>query len=156
MAQMTEGKAGLPQPGLDAAREGRSFHMYADDVTPGANEVTLTDETLVHNLKPGYRAIVKQIVFGVTTVSDDCEFRLVSCSEPDGGGTTTQLMVHRHVVTGNAITSKEMFEQDLTPPLSVPYGDDAKSISFLVDANDAGAEITVGFSGWDELDMGEN
>lgn len=156
MTQMTESKAGLPQPGLDASREKRAFHTYADDITPGANEVTLTNETLVHNLDPGYRAIIKQITFGVTSVSDDCEFRLVTCSEPDGGGTTTQLMVHRHVITGNTIVSREMFTQDLLPPLCVAYGDDAKSISFLVDANDAGATITVGFSGWDELDTGKN
>lgn len=156
MTQKTESKAGLPQPGLDAARERRSFHRYADDITPGASEVTLTDETLVHNLKPGNRAIIEQIIFGVSSVSDDCEFRLVSCSEPDGGGVTTQLMAHRHVVTGASVTGRQMFDQDLKPPVRVVYGEDAKSISFLVDANDAGATIVVGFSGWDELDTGEN
>jgi len=156
MTIITQSKAGMPQPGLDAAREGRSFHCYADDITPGASETTLTDETLVHNVPAGYRTIISQIVFGVNSVDDDCEFRLASCSGAGATGTATQLNVHRHVASGAAFISQEMVVHEIVPNICVKYKDGARSISFVVNANDPATVITVGFSGWDELDTDIN
>ena len=66
----------------------------------------------------------------------------------DGGGTFYPLGPHKHVATGAANTGRSSYDQDISPAARISYAQGARSITFRVDANDASAEITVGWHGW--------
>ena len=149
MTIKTDGLQGV-DPGLDAAREGRALVRWANNVTPGASEVVLTDTTLIYDIPIGKQVIVTQICHGLTSFSDSCVFTLVACSEPNGAGAVTDLNHDMNIASGSAIAGTQVYHYRLRPPICVKHKDGHRSISFQVTANDASATITVGWHGWYE------
>lgn len=54
------------------------------------------------------------------------------------------------MATGAAVTGAEDFDLTITPPIRLRYADGVRSITFRVNANDAGATINVAWHGWKE------
>lgn len=88
--------------------------------------------------------------YGLTTNSDSCTYELGYTDAANGGGTFTPITVERHVATGAAVTGAEDFDLTITPPIRLRYADGVRSITFRVNANDAGATINVAWHGWKE------
>ena len=149
MTIKTDGLQGL-QPGLDAAREGRSLIRWANSTTPGSSEVVLTDTMLIYDIPIGKQVVITAIDYGLTSVSDSCVFTLVACSEPNGAGTVTDLNHDLYIASGSSIAGVYTYHEDFSPCICIKHKDGHRSISFQVTANDASATITVAWHGWIE------
>ena len=134
--------------GAQACRERRVVRKYANDITPGANLVVLTQPTVVHNLVEGQRVMVRALHFGVLTVSDNCHFEVGWTTGPNGTGTFHPLTAHRHIYTGASVTGRVDHHDDLAPPVCIRYSDGARSVTYRVDANDANCQILCEWAGW--------
>jgi hypothetical protein len=130
------------------ARYGQGLTKWVDGKTPGASQVVLTDAGLVYNIPCGKQVLVRQMCFGIHTVSDNCTFEIGYTSQPDGAGVFTPIAKHIYVATGNTPTGKEDHDVIYRPPIRVRYCDGARSITIRVDANDANCVVCAGWQGW--------
>ena len=90
MSIHTNSKPGMPQPGLDAAREGRTFCKFINgDASLNAAATVIPDAGAYLDMELGKRYIVKCFYYALTTASDTVLFEIVTTSEPTGGGTVT-------------------------------------------------------------------
>ena len=104
-----------------------------------------------YNLSPGEQVFVTQICYGVLTASDSCTFELGTTDQANGAGTFTPRTLERHVATGTAATGKLDQDLDIRPALGpLRYSDGIRSVTFRVNANDAGCTINAGWHGWAE------
>jgi hypothetical protein len=150
MTIRTDSKQGLPQPGLDAAREGRSFCHWANAqaaLNAAATVVTAGESTL--NMVPGYRYIVRCIYYQLTTASDTIRYELGVSSLPNGGGVFTAHTPHFQSATAATIEGSPTGPIPLDPPICLTV-DSGACICMRVLTNDAGATVNVGFTGWRE------
>jgi len=131
-----------------AAVEGDGLHLWANDITPGAADIVLTNIGLYYNVPAGRQVIITGFSVYLGTVSDDCHFNLVSCTAVAGGGAATDISCHQHITTGAAIAGFLSHKFVFTTPIRIRYSDGARSISMRVHANDAAAEITVSWGGF--------
>ena len=142
----------LVQPTKDRdawfASHGQGLTKWVEDKTPGATQVVLTDASLVYNLARGMQVMIRQVCYGIHTVSDNCTFEVGYTTQPNGAGAFTPIAKHTYVVTGNTPTGRESHDIILRPPIRVRYCDGARSITVRVDANDATCEICIGWQGW--------
>lgn len=133
---------------VQACRERRVLRKYANDITPGANLVVLTQASIVHNLVEGRRVMVQAIHFGILTVSDNCHFEIGWTDAAGGAGAFHPLTGHRHVYTGASVVGRLDHHDDLVPPVCIRYSDGARSITYRVHANDANCQIQCEWAGW--------
>jgi hypothetical protein len=147
MTIRTDSKQGLPRPGLDAAREGRSLFGYVNDKSGLNSEGVLTDSTFLYEIPEGKRLVVQRFYMHVDTASDTATAVFGVTENADGSGTFTAKTVKYHVETGADWTGVEPTEVDLDPPIAVTR-DDGHAFSAQVLTNDAGAELTLGYRGW--------
>jgi len=151
MTLHTNSKQGLPQPGLDAAREGRTFCRYVNEKS-GLNSATvLSDSTFVTNMEQGKRYIVTCVYIHVGLVSDTVEVEYGVTTLPDGAGDFTAKTLKFELETGAANQNMEPAIIQLPVPFAFTL-DDGQCITAKVLTNDAGAEVTVGYMGWEEDD----
>jgi hypothetical protein len=136
---------------LDATLEDRRIGGHVVKYTPGAALVVLTEALFAgvsHNILEGQIAVVTQIHYGIHTLNDNCHFEIGWTDAVDGGGAFTVLVpmfdYHTAAAQSGAITQGETF----FPPPAVWYRDGARSITFRVDANDAGCEIVAHWHGF--------
>lgn len=145
-ALLTAGEVISSDPNLKAAREGRAIYRDSALFTPGAAESIRTDSEIVFNLEPNTRVMITQAIFTLQTVSDDCVFEIVSCTDINGGGVATRRS-YRRFNTGATLYGRG-FEDVYQPPIVVRWKEGARSITIRVDANDAACQITVSWRGW--------
>lgn len=155
MSIYTNGKTGLPQPGLDAAREGRFFNRYINDLTgvnvAGGTVVTNTPNAYL-NLQPGYRYIVVCAYYTLTTASDTVRFELVTTSLPNGLGEVTALTVEffgATTATGDGIQNGPIHFSPAYIAVTTALG---QTLAMRVETNDQGATVNCGFNGWWEFE----
>lgn len=136
---------------LDACLEDRCIGGAAEDYTPGAALVILTEGLVAgisYNILEGQIAVVTQIHYGIHTLNDNCHFEVGWTDAVDGGGVFTPLVpifdFHTAAAQSGAVTQGEI----LVPPMAAWYRKDARSITFRVDANDANCEITCHWHGF--------
>lgn len=153
MTIVTNSKQGLPQPGLDAAREGRTFCCFVNEDTAlnTAGGTVVTDAGATQNIEAGRRYIVASYYFALTSVADSVQFEIVTTSLPNGGGAVTAQTPRFFAGTGAANDTRDTGPIHLDPPL-VFTRDDGQSIAMRVLTNDADADVTIGFTGWWETD----
>jgi hypothetical protein len=135
-----------------ATRQGRGVCGWVNEIIPGAAQIVLTTAMapiLTYNLHPGTRVMVVQYCYALETVNDNCQFEFGYTDQADGAGTFYPLGPHKHVWTGAANAGRTAFDQDIgPPPAMIRYSAGARCITFRVDANDATAEVTMGWHGW--------
>lgn len=135
---------------VHAARRGDGLHKWVNDKTPGADAVVLTDATLYYNVPEGKQVLITAMHFDVETDSDDVHVGMVSCSAVAGGGDATEISGHAHIFTGAAVGWQASKERPFYPPILVTYSSGARSVSMKVNANDAAAVLSCGWTGWVE------
>lgn len=149
MTIRTNSKQGLPRPGLDAAREGRSFFGYVNDKASLNSEAVLTDSTFLRVIEEGKRLVIASFFMHLSTVDDTAKVIFVTTDHADGTGNVTYHTVQYHEETGAEFTSTEASERMLDPPIAVTQAD-GHAFSAQVVTNDAGATLTLGYRGWTE------
>ena len=150
MAMYTNGKTGLPQPGLDAAREGRGFCRKVNAKTAINTQAVLTDAGFLLPLEHGKRYIVRGFYMHLGTVSDWVTAEIGVTQNADGSGTFTALGPLFRIDTGAALASADPHQTSIDPPLAVTQADGG-ALSARVQGNDAGASLTLALNGWEEL-----
>ena len=152
MTIKTEGVQGLPVPGLDAAREGRTFQCYINgDASLNAAATVITDAGAWQTITPGYRYIVDCFYFTLTTASDTMTFEIVTTAGPGATGAVTAQTMTFFGATAATIDGMNQGPTHLTTPLCFTEAD-GQTIAMRVLTNDAGATVNCGFAGWWELD----
>ena len=153
MTIRTDSKQGLPEPGLEAAREGRTFcHFINGDAALNAAATVITDANTFENMYAGYRYIVKCFYYALSTASDSIAFEIVVTSLPGGGGAVTALTPAFLGATTATADGTSNGPIPLDPPIVLTVAD-GQSIAMRVLTNDAGATVNVGFTGWREDDI---
>ena len=155
MTQMTEGKAGFPQPGLDAAREGRTFCLRVYAKTGIDSETVLTDSTLLKVVPIDQRLVISCVYLNLTTASDWATCELVVTANEDGSGEVTVLSPKYYIATGAAGPTRAFDIPCLGVPIVITRSD-GHAITARVQGSDAAAALSIGLSGWTEADTGEN
>ena len=158
MTIRTDSAQGLPQPGLDAAREGRSIGRWANaqDTLNAAATVIEVAPTPGYpgsyiNMEPGIRYVITTIYFQLSTASDTIRYELGVSSLPSCGGTFTAFTPYFNAATAATIEGSPFGPIQIDPPLSFTV-DDGACVCMRVLTNDAGATVNVGFNGWYEED----
>ena len=152
MTIKTEGVQGLPQPGLDAAREGRSFCCWANaQAALNAAATVITAAESYVDMLPGRRYIIRCIYYQLSTASDTIRYELGVTSLPAGGGVFTAYTPYFNSATAATIEGSPTGPIPLDPPIVLTTADGA-CVAMRVLTNDAGATVNVGFTGWWELD----
>ena len=156
MTIRTDSKQGLPQPGLDASREGRSVGRWANAQT-GLNAAATVIAVAPAgaypgsyiNMEAGYRYVITTIFFQLSTASDTIQYELGVSSLPAGGGAFTSYTPFFDAATAATIEGSPYGPIQVDPPL-VFTTDNGACICMRVLTNDAGAAVNVGFNGWYE------
>lgn len=156
MSVITQSKAGFPQPGLDAAREGRAIRGYVNAKTGLDSEVVLTDSTLLKVIPIDERLIITNYYMYLSTVSDWVTVEFVVTENEDGSGAITALSPKFRIDTGASVAASVTNQVTIWPtPICVTRAM-GHAFSVQVLANDAAAALTFGFNGWTENDVGTN
>jgi hypothetical protein len=153
MTIRTDSTQGLPQPGLDAAREGRSVIRWVNaqaGVNAAATVITAAES--YENMMPGYRYIVNMLYYNLSTASDTVRYELGVTSLPNGGGVFTPYTPYFTAGTAATIDGSPPLPVIIDPPLCLRSTDGA-CIAMRLLGNDAGATINAGFGGWYEEDI---
>ena len=105
MPMRTDSKQGLPQPGLDAAREDRAVMRWANAQTSlnTASGTVITAVGSYENMTPGYRYIIKMLFYNLSTASDTVRYELGVSSLPNGGGVFTPFTPYFNAATAATI-----------------------------------------------------
>lgn len=155
MTVMTESKAGYPQPGLDAAREGRAFCLRVSAKIGINSETVLTDSTLLKIVPIDERLVITCFYMNLGTDADWVTMEMVATADEDGSGEVTILSPKFRVDTGTPTSGILPSLVRLDPPIVVKRSD-GHAFTAQVLGNDATAALTLGFYGWTEADTGEN
>ena len=151
--KMTDNKDGMPRPELDAAREGRTFYKWVNDQAAINAAVTvLTDAGLLMAIADGYRYVITSFMIHLTTVSDTVAMDFVTTVGADGSGIATAVSPHFHLATGAALAEDTPYIAHLNPPIVLTHKDGCHAFTARGQTNDAGAAVTVGYSGWYETE----
>lgn len=151
MTIRTDSKQGLPQPGLDAAREGRAFFGYVNEKASLNSEAVLTDATFLRAIELGKRLVIQSFYAHLSTANDTAKIKFVTTENADGSGDDTAQSVQYHIETGAEFMGADAQEMGLDVPIVVTR-DDGQAFSAKVVTNDAGATLTLGYRGWEEDD----
>ena len=106
---------------------------------------------IYYNLQPGEQVFISQLCYGLVTASDSCTYELGTTDAANGGGSFTARTLERHIATGASARGRQDEDITMDPPLGpLRYSAGIRSITFRVNANDAGATINVAWHGWRE------
>jgi len=153
MTIRTDSKQGLPQPGLDAAREGRAVMRWVNAqaaVNAAATVITAADS--YENMEPNRRYIITMLYYNLSTASDTVRYELGVTSLPNGGGVFTAYTPYLTSGTSATADGSEVAPTLIDPPICLRSTDGA-CIAMRLLTNDAGATVNAGFGGWYEEDI---
>jgi hypothetical protein len=153
MTIRTDSTQGLPQPGLDAAREGRAVMRWVNaqaGVNAAATVITAAES--YENMMPGYRYIIRMLYYNLSTASDTVRYELGVTSLPNGAGVFTPHTPYFNAATAATIEGTPPLPRVIDPPICLRSTDGA-CIAMRLLGNDAGATINAGFAGWYEEDI---
>lgn len=105
---------------------------------------------IYYNLRAGDVVFITQYRVSLTTLSDDVTWELGITDAANGGGTFRPITCEYHVATGAANSGIVPAYFVINPPIRITYAQGARSITFRVTTNDAGATITAAWHGWVE------
>lgn len=149
----TNAKDGMPRPEVDAGREGRTFCRWVNGKAAiNAAATVLTDAGLIMPILDGYRYFIACLFMNVDTASDTLAVDLVCTQGADGSGIVTAISPQFHISTGVAADGRQPQLTAINPPIALTHKDGYHAVTFRAQTNDAGAEATLGFTGWYETD----
>lgn len=135
--------------GVEAAINGDTVCNYVNSVTPGVAQTILTNASLVVNIPSGRMFMLSQLCMGVLTTNDDCSFEVVGMDAADGAGNVVFAGPAFRIVVGNVnLQGLQTETWHVTPPVAFRHSDGFRSVTFRVDANDAGCQIQAILHGY--------
>jgi len=147
--KVTNGVIGDPTPGLNAAREGRSFCRFVNSKAGINAAVTvLTDAGLIMPIVDGRRYIVRCFYINLDTASDTLSVDFVATQNDDGSGVVTAISPQFDLATGAAADGRQPALTYFDPPIAITRKDGYHALTFRAQTNDAGAATTLAFHGW--------
>jgi len=137
-----------------AALEGGTICRWVNEKTPGNVQVVLTDGPaaggqpgIYYNLAEGEIVLIAMFCMELTTVSDNVKYELGFTDAANGGGTFTPITPARYLKTGATSSGFDGYTTMVVPAAPITYASGARSITFRVTCNDAGAKITPAWHG---------
>lgn len=147
--KVTNAKREIPEAALNAARDNRTFFRGVNGKAAiNAAATVLTDAGLLMPIVDGRRYLITGLFVNLDTASDTLAVDLVATENDDGSGAVTALSQQYHIITGTAIALPQVLV--FNPPIMVVRGDGYHALTFRAQTNDAGAEATLGFTGFYE------
>ena len=147
--RITNNKNGMPEPGLEAAREGRGFCRKVNAKTAINALTVLTDAGFLLPIADGKRYIVKGFYMNLGTLSDWVTAEIGVTENADGSGTFTALSPMFRIDSGAAATGMDPHQATIDPPLAVTRAH-GHALTARVQGNDAAAALTLALNGWYE------
>lgn len=138
----------------EAALDDRGIWCWVNSVIPGAASLVLQNGPagdqpgIYYDLQDNDIVLIRQVCFGVLTISDSCDFELGWTDGPVASGTFTPVSLKYGYSTGVELVGRIIEQRELTVPLPLRYSDGVRSITVRVDANDATCEIRCGWAGY--------
>jgi hypothetical protein len=136
-----------------SALEGGTICRWVNEKVPGNAQVVLTDGPagnqpgIYYNLTEGQSVLIAMFCMELVTLSDNVKYELGFTDAAAGAGTFTPITPARYLRTGAAATSFDGYTTMVVPAAPVTYASGARSITFRVTCNDAGATITPAWHG---------
>ena len=146
----TENLVKAPNPGLDAAREGRTFCGKVNAKVSIDSETVLTDSGFIQAIPTGKRLVMTCFYMYLSTASDWVTAEFVTTANADGSGVITVLTPKFRIDTGATVALSTPTLVHFDPPLVVSL--DGGALTAQVQGNDAAAALTLGMNGWEEDD----
>lgn len=143
----TDSITGLPQPGLDASREGRRIFGYVNGISGLGTEAVLLNTTFLKAVPVGSRLVITSFHMALSTADDDVTVEFVGTETDAGAGAVTILSQTFQIASG--VQAPMAF---FDPPIVVNR-DVAHAFSARVESNDQSATIYLGYYGWIERDV---
>jgi hypothetical protein len=139
--------------GVHASRRGNGVQKFVNSLTADGGEQLLTGESVVYNIPEGYQFMLSQAFAGIETASDHCTFKIVGCTEEDGGGDCVESTAHVRISTGTVVVGTNTFVYAFLPPIRVAYSSGIKSVTVKIDASDSSCVVSCGYNGWFEEEL---
>jgi len=149
MAIHTNSKQGLPQPGIDAAREGRTVLGYVNAKTGLDTALVLTDATFLHNIDIGKPLVIAGFYSHISVDTDTMTVEWVTTADANGAGAVTVHTGQFRMATGTSTSQAPVVDFTFPVPL-VLTRDDGKAFSARCLGNDAAAALYLQYFGWIE------
>jgi hypothetical protein len=100
----------------------------------------------------GRRYVITCLFMNLDTASDTLAVDFVATQNDDGTGAVTAITPQFHLSTGVAADGRQPQLTALNPPLVLTRKDGYHALTARAQTNDAGAEATLGFTGWYETE----
>ena len=150
MAIYTNSKPGLPQPGLDAAREGRGFCRKVNGQIGINAETVLTAVGLLYPIPLGYRDIITCIYAHLNTAADWCQFTVGVTENEDGSGEYTALTPLFRIESPTVNNAINVTITAFNPPIAITR-DRGHAWTIRAQTNAEDTSVTFGLNGWREV-----
>jgi hypothetical protein len=145
--RITNAKTGVPEPGLEASREGRGFCRKVNAKTAINALTVLTDVDFLLPIELDKRYIVRGFYMNLGTLSDWVTAEIGVTQNADGSGTFTALSPMFRIDSGAAATGMDPHQATIDPPLAVTRTH-GHALTARVQGNDAAAALTLALNGW--------
>jgi len=152
MTMRTDSKQGIPEPGLEAAREGRVIWGYVNEKTGIDTTAALTDSDFIQNIEVDKRYVITQAYMHLSTDSDSVEVAFGVTEQANGAGGFTAKTAQYRLETGTQTSEAQPSFLNFNPPLVVTK-DDGDCFTAQVTGNDASAALTLEYRGLKEDDV---
>ena len=141
----------LPNPGLEAAKDGRYFYGWVNAKSGIAAETVLTDAGFCRELYEHTRYFVVMLYMHLSTLSDWAEIEFGTTVNPDGSGAFTPRTPIFRIDTGNVQSGRDpqWLSMDNVPICLTDA--DGGAWTARVQGNDAGATLYIGYNGYYEV-----
>ena len=141
----------FPNPGILAARDGRYFYGWVNNLSGIAAATIITNPAFLGELQQNRRYYVSMFYMNLSTISDwvTCEWGVTA--NPDGSGTFTPRTPIFRIDTGNVQSGRapSFTHMDNLPIVLTDAA--GRAFTARVQGNDAGATMTLGYNGYYEV-----
>ena len=140
----------LPNPGLEAAKDGRYFYGWVNAKSGIAAETVLTDVGFLGELQGQRRYFITMLYMHLSTVSDWVTVEFGTTVNSDGSGAFTPRTLQFRIDSGNVQSGRDpswLSMDDLPICLTDANGG---AWTARVQGNDAGATLFIGYNGYYE------
>lgn len=135
-----------------AARDGRYICAFVDDyVTNPVNQV-ITSVDLVYNLQPNDLLLVMCVMYGSITDNQGCRFKLVACSDVDGGGVVTDLMPWFAFYNGATRIGFTTQKVDM-PIIPIRWSQGVRSVTMRIASTNVAVAVSCGYAATREREV---
>lgn len=139
--------------GVHSLRRGGGVQKYVNSYEASGSEEVIKDASIVFNLSEGKCLIITQAFAGIESINDNCYFKLVGTTEPDGEGDVVEASAHVFLRTGAIPEGSATEVYPFVPGFCVKYSSGIRSVTVQINANDGNCIVSCGYNGWEEKEV---